>query len=270
MINYITKFMMRVRAIVKKRHAMLDMHDMSDRTLGIVGITLGIASVGAQVLFPDTWLLWVFCVSVGFTLFIWFLLRDFSGQYLRFRYKAVIVCLTFISLVWISVRQAYRLHELPDVEMRLVYPQIPAVLLVNPSSKVVQQPKYMIVIWNLNKPGSEVLPIPTKVGDYIRPKEGLGPNQLVSLPQVAPLLTRGDHLFGFGMALCPDCASTRYYWIYIEHGVGGWYAELPKGQIIDVNELIRKIPTIAPVRDRFLNDLVPKATRVPIRNWPNP
>ena len=179
-------------------HTMLDLHGMSDRTLGIVGITLGIAAVGAQVLFPGTWLLWVFCVSVGFTLFIWFLLRDLLGQYLHFWYRAAIVFFTFIFLIVISVPQAYKIHELPDVQMLLVYPQSVAVLIGNPSSKVVHQPKYEIIIWNLNRlDRSDPLPIPTTTAseDYIRSKMAWGPNQLVDLPQVKSLLTQGDHLF---------------------------------------------------------------------------
>ena len=249
----------------------LPQHSMSDRTLGIVGITLGIASVGAQVLFPSILLLWVLCFSVGFSLFVWFLLRDLLGRYIRFRYRVAVVCLTLIVLIVISLRQAYKLQELPDVEMLLVYPQSAAVLIRNPSSKIVQQPKYAIVIWNLDKSDSrEPLPIPAATGDYIKPEDSWGPNQLVDLPKVKSLLTRGDHLFGFGMALCPNCTSTHYYWIYIEHGIGGWYAELPKGQSPNINELGRKIPAIATMRDRFLDDFVPKTTRVLIRNWPIP
>jgi hypothetical protein len=167
----------------------------------------------------------------------------------------------------------YKIHELPDVQMLLVYPQSIAVLIGNPSSKVIHQPKYEIIIWNLNRlDRCDPLPIPTTTTseDYIRSKMAWGPNQLVDLPQVKSLLTQGDHLFGFVMVLCPDCSSPHYYWIYIEHGIGGWYAEFPKRQIPNIAELFRKIPTIATVRDYFLDHFVPKTVRVPIRNWPIP
>jgi hypothetical protein len=157
--------------------------------------------------------------------------------------------------------------EPPDVELRFVYPKTPSVLLVNTSKVVVREPKYWSNLINLNevaRAGKEAarfnfLPIPYRAGDWIRPGEALGPNEMIGMPRVQEKIVAGDVIFGSAGVTCPDCKRTAYYWVFIVIGTGGWYAETLVPSFSGL-----KIWDIATNPQAALDKLAPAATRVPI------
>ena len=74
----------------------------------------------------------------------------------------------------------------PDVTLRLVYPESPAVMLINLSDVVAREVKYWAAIWNFET--KNTLPIPVSTFDYIRAHEGGGPLAFFGLPNVQSLL----------------------------------------------------------------------------------
>ncbi len=159
--------------------------------------------------------------------------------------------------------------EPPDVDLIFVYPRTVSPLMVNPTDKPIQQPKYQVALWNLNHPErANPLPIPVHTGDFIRPHEAWGPNEMLNIPNVRPLVSAGDHLFGFAQALCPECKTHHYYWVYIEDGKDGWFCELPQGQFIDWNLLTNHIRKSANPNDSWINELAPSACRQSVKaSW---
>ncbi len=95
-------------------------------------------------------------------------------------------------------------------------------------STVVQQPKYWVVLFNLDSNELErkqPLLIPARTGDYIKPGNRWGPNGMLSLPKVEVRIKNGDRLLGSAYVTCPEC-NTRSYLVYIKVGEFGWYTEL--------------------------------------------
>jgi hypothetical protein len=162
---------------------------------------------------------------------------------------------------------AAELRELPDVGLRFVYPHTMCVLIVNKSTITVRDARYSVILWNLDREGNNPLPIPTRLlsGDFIRPNEATGPEQLVALPGVAPLVKAGDRLFGFASVSCPDCAKTRNYWIYVK-GESGWFAEIPKGFPV-YSELIRLLPVIRANPESFTDAIMQADRKAIIDDW---
>ena len=107
----------------------------------------------------------------------------------------------------------------PDVTLRLVYPESPAVMLINLSDVVAREVKYWAAIWNLET--KNILPIPVATFDYIRAHEGGGPLAFFRLPNVQSLLNIGNRLAGFVGVTCPNCVTTHYYWVYVIWEEGG-------------------------------------------------
>ena len=190
---------------------------VSDRGLSLAGLALSPCSSDAQPLFPTVWPIWVCLFVGGFMLLAWVVLKEWLGR-IWFIWRLGAVALVGVGLSWLGVGHALQSLEPPDVQMQLVHPTTPSVLMVNASKRVVHKPKYQIVLWNLNAPERrDPLPIPVSTGDFIRPRADWGPNQMTEIPTVKPLVKAGDHLFGFATATCPDCSGTRSYWVYIEY-----------------------------------------------------
>src|SRR6267142_3944535 len=220
---------------------------MSERNFSVLGIALSLLSVGAQALFPSLWLVWVLAWTAGFFLLCWVALsEEIIGRWSR-RYRGWIAMLVSVVMFIVAFRQARAQSSPPDVQFTLVYPKSAAVLIVNPTDRIVRDARYALVVWNLDKPDQiNPFPIPTSTasGDFIQPHAGWGPNQTFEMPTVMPLLKKGDHLFGYATATCPNCLAHEY-WVYVEYGTGGWYAELPADQHINLPELFKKIKDIA-------------------------
>jgi hypothetical protein len=137
--------------------------------------------------------------------------------------------------------------EKPDIHLALVYPKAFAIVLYNSSGVLLEKPKYAPGIWNLdrlNESGNApTLIIPVFEGDWIRPHESMGPENVFDSPLVKPAVKPGDRLFGFITVTCPTCLVNREYWVYEVFDEGGWYCELPKGKAILLDKLAAAIPS---------------------------
>jgi hypothetical protein len=118
-------------------------------------------------------------------------------------------------------------QRLPDVSLRFVYSQAPALVIENRSDALARQIKWMVILWNLDLPDRmDPLPIPVQTYDWIRPHDEGGPQDLFANPQVASLLKPGNRLLGSASVICPDCSRGRTYVVSIVWGEGGWFSEV--------------------------------------------
>lgn len=151
----------------------------------------------------------------------------------------------------------------PDVTMRLVFPERPALLLENNSDATATQIKYTVALLNIDGPDvGKPAQIPIATFDFIKGHEKGGPQNLFDPPQIAKTPNKGQKLFGWIQISCPSCIKTHYYWAYIHFGLSGWYSEVPmerheaiakwlsdNGPYTDAS--VDKILSIIPVRDRI-------------------
>jgi hypothetical protein len=169
---------------------------------------------------------------------------------------------------WQQIRGALNDREKPDIGLRLVYLDLPALILTNSSGAILRDPSYAPLIWDLENVVKQgvarpvPLRIPTAVlkDGFIRPHESTGPFALVS--QVEKEVGPGDRLFGYIEVSCPTCVESRDYWVFAVRGKGGWYAEA-KGRI-SLNSLEQRILEIEKNPDQFLKD-IPESERVQIK-----
>jgi hypothetical protein len=122
----------------------------------------------------------------------------------------------------------------PDIFLKLVYPETPALVIVNPSDAVARDMKYAVELWNSSQPdGDNPLQIPTGSFDWLKAHTEGGPEMLFTA-SISSLLKPGDKLYGSASINCPTCVRGRSYIVYIEWGKGGWIAETsdPKGMLV--------------------------------------
>lgn len=138
--------------------------------------------------------------------------------------------------------------SLPEVKLSFVYPDDPALLLINTSNAIAKEIKWEVALWDLNTPDrTNPLPIPASTFDFIRPHQRGGPQNLFDSPNVLPLLKNGDRLFGSASVVCPDCVRGHTYWVYIVWHEGGWYAETPglkNGELMTPKNFLQFKPTL--------------------------
>jgi hypothetical protein len=138
--------------------------------------------------------------------------------------------------------------------------------IVNHSRSTVSDVSYWFALVNIDKgdftagkfPYSP-LQIPVRKIDFINPGDTAGAIILDS--SIGASVGLGDRLFGTATFDCPGC-KERSYWLFIKHGHGGWFAEMP-GQ--SVRGLSLPIGRIAANTDQELERLVPSSSRRPIR-----
>lgn len=159
----------------------------------------------------------------------------------------------------------------PDISIQVEYAAGFAVTLVNTGDVVLRDPKFSAVVWDLDiADRNDPLPVPVWAAtpnDWLRPGEGMGPQGVVGLPNVFALVKKGDRIFGYIWASCPDCIRSKYYWVYEVVGQGGWYSELPAGQFPATNTLFKMLPQLRTNLDGFLATL-PASNRKPIVELP--
>ena len=115
----------------------------------------------------------------------------------------------------------------PDLALRFVYPESPALVIVNQSSVLAKDIKWAVALWNMDLPDrNDPLPIPVSMFDWIRPNDEGGPQNFFGEPLVASLLKRGDRLFGSASVCSPESIRGRSYIVYIVYGKGGWVSEV--------------------------------------------
>ncbi len=146
-------------------------------------------------------------------------------------YRSLIAFIAFplviVGGVYTYIQILERL-ETPDVQLTLQYPKSVAVSIRNTSRVVVRDPKYQVVLFNIDSAANqrnEPLPIPVAKGDYIKSGEQWGPNSMISIPSVQSRVHDGDRLLGWAYVTCPT-GPRHFYWIYFQHGKGGWFAEM--------------------------------------------
>jgi hypothetical protein len=165
---------------------------------------------------------------------------------------------------WRPIKDDYYGAELPDVTLRFVYPNQPALQLQNISGKVALQIRYTITLWNLDATDNPKNPLQIPVGafDFIKP--GLFGGPLNIFQPVATSLKSGNRLFGSASVSCPDCARGRTFWVYIVWDQGGWYSEIPEvttGAVMIPKELENS--TMTEFADRTI-PFIPESRRIPI------
>jgi len=129
-------------------------------------------------------------------------------------------------LRWIDSKEVM-VTQKPDIALRFVYPESPALVLINNSKVIAKDIKWTVALWNMDLPDrNDPLPIPVSTFDWIKPQSEGGPQNLFGSELVAPLLKSGDKLFGSASVSCPECVRGRTYIVYIVWGQGGWFAEV--------------------------------------------
>lgn len=129
----------------------------------------------------------------------------------------------------LSAEQTRELEE-ADVTAVMFYPTNPSLLIVNNGPhRVANDVFYEVRLRNLSaiQDGRFGLlgTVAPKIG-YILPHRAEGPDTLVFYPSIVNRQPKeGDRLFGYATVMCPVCKTTRVYWIYIEYGKDGMFAE---------------------------------------------
>ena len=170
----------------------------------------------------------------------------------------------FAGIQKIPKAEAAKPQPKPDLHLKLVFPEEFAVEVVNAeAASAAQQPKYQLLLVDLDNLAGNVLPIPANGDDFIRPGEFWGPNAAMALPNVKSLVKQNDRITGYATVLCPDCLKTRAYWIYYEQGEGGWYCEMPKAVFPTGLAFFTQMRENV---EGYLDEIAPSSCRVPIGN----
>ncbi len=154
----------------------------------------------------------------------------------------------------------------PDLALRFIYPESPALVLINQSPVVAKDIKWTVALWNMDlSERNDPLPIPVSTFDWIRPHNEGGPQNLFDALSVKPLLKPGDRLFGSASVCSPDCIQGRTYIVYIVWEKLGWYAEVEgekSGNILIPSNFLK------PSRELYfqaLENMVPLNSRISIK-----
>ena len=132
-------------------------------------------------------------------------------RYLRWLWFLIIPVGGSIASYFGALDAVSKLIWKPDVALTFSNPKMAIVSVWNISSTVVQQPKYGVHLLNVDEAVTSVnfLPIPTHLGDYIQPRQRLGPNQMLESLEIQPHLKEGDRLIGWAYVMCPDCPRHK-------------------------------------------------------------
>lgn len=153
----------------------------------------------------------------------------------------------------------------PEVGLEFVYMNNVAVKTVNLSSVVVYDQKYWFALINIDKfrmQNRNPLSIPAHLGDYIRVGGKTGPHAMMSIAVDKGEVKAGDRIIGFAGVTCPKC-KIRYYWLYIKHGEGGWYAEMEDDELINITNIQIGLPSADDVISAYFKD-VAEDRKIPI------
>jgi hypothetical protein len=133
--------------------------------------------------------------------------------------------------IWPTI-PAQETVQMADVEADFFNPKDVALAVQNTSNQVANEPRFFVMLYNLDEASSESLssllslPIFTRTDSgFIRPHEGSGGYGIINLANASSRVKNGDHLCGWASVTCANCKNDRFYWIYYVQGVGGWYSE---------------------------------------------
>lgn len=113
----------------------------------------------------------------------------------------------------------------PEVKLRFVHTDIPAVIIVNSSDSIARDMKWGVVLWNRDNLGNfNPLQIPVQTFDWLKGNSESGAEDVFS--RVQAQIKPGDRLFGSAFVDCPECSKGRTYFLVITFGQGGWFSEM--------------------------------------------
>jgi hypothetical protein len=168
--------------------------------------------------------------------------------------------------------------KLPDVTLRFVYANEPALMLVNQSDVVAKQIKWTVVLWNMDNPKAysagehspdphEPLQIPISVFDFL-PARASSIQNLLGSPLVTPHIKKGEKFFGSASVVCPDCERGHTFIVEFELGKGGWFTEILDKTNGDVFIPRRLTKDVVLEYRRELLARIPESARAPIGEPP--
>jgi hypothetical protein len=190
---------------------------------------LGVAVTILTVALPMTWWLRALLLVAVAGLFGDIVFRSpYTEKWsTRIKVAATVVVMALIGAAgWKQILEDYKGTELPDISMRLVYPQYPSLVLKNISGKVAKQVRFQVTLWNLDATENPKNPlqIPTDTFDFIKPNDEGGPQNIFQ--RVESSLKPGAKLFGSIGINCPDCQRGRTFWVWIVWKQDGWFSEI--------------------------------------------
>ena len=135
--------------------------------------------------------------------------------------------------------------EEPDVTLHFADPKDPRYWVINSSSKLAQNARYELRLFNLDLAGPDGLPthhpMPVRSIDFVRPGRGSGSYRLRSWATNGTVIQEGHRLFGHATIQCETCPTVHEYWIYVQIGSGGWYAEIPFDRLSGVRKHLNTV-----------------------------
>jgi hypothetical protein len=166
-------------------------------------------------------------------------------------------------LRWIDAKEITATQK-PDVKLRFVYPNSPALVLINDSDVVARDIKWFVALWNIDLPSrDDPLPIPVSTFDWLQPNSVSGAQDLFYSPAVVSVLKPGNRLLGSASVSCPTCSRGRTYMVYITWDTNGWYAEvddIQTGQVVIPSNFLKQ------TREQYIKliEAVPTQSRTSI------
>ena len=134
----------------------------------------------------------------------------------------------------------------PEITADFVQGTSPGLLFLNKSAAVIRDPIASYGMWNLSK--NPPLMIPTwevrESGAFIKTNTG----RIVATadtPQAKPYISEADKIFALIIVDCPECKSSRIYYLYFVYGQpqNSWFSEVPEGgtsNVLLVNNLMQR------------------------------
>jgi hypothetical protein len=131
--------------------------------------------------------------------------------------------------------------ELQNIKAEFIQATSPGIILFNDSSEIARDPSYSLTMWNLDKGLPSSLPtiFVAEKDKYLKSGQRMLEATL-DRPEIKPLISDGNRIFGFAYVDCSNCKSSKYYWVYIvygnDHKEECWYSEVLEG-IINPNPI---------------------------------
>ncbi|MEO7975169.1 MAG: hypothetical protein ABIU84_16435, partial [Thermoanaerobaculia bacterium] len=162
-----------------------------------------------------------------------------------------------------------------EICLKLVNPKSLAWVVENCGSVVLREGKVSAFLVDLDQirradGGFDALQVPTRGferGDWIRAGAGLGPYGIGSLPAVKSVISSGHRVAGYISVDCPECRSSRTYWVYWVVGHDGWYSEIPNGRSVSTGALGKSLAGLVSSPEQFFTGIPAEARRPIAENF---
>jgi hypothetical protein len=166
----------------------------------------------------------------------------------------------------------------PNVSLCLLNENHPRLVILNRSNEPVEKIKYTPVMYDIDSPNpEEPLHVMVDTFDLIGAGGVGGPQDIFVSGTAGPSVIKlGDRLAGSIGITCPKCLEGKTYWVSINWGTGGWYAQIEgqtSGGAIIPSQWIAPGSTSHWSVAQFIYrvvEAVPQASRIPIRSIAEP